>query len=47
MDAESGKHLWHYSMGQMLTASPITYEVQGVQYVAIAAGTDVFAFALP
>jgi hypothetical protein len=29
-----------------MTASPITYEVDGKQYVAIAAGTNVFAFGL-
>ncbi len=47
VDARTGHHLWHYSMGQMLTASPITYSVNGKQYVAIASATDVFAFALP
>jgi len=32
-----GKHLWNFNMGQMLTASPITYSVDGKQYVTIAA----------
>jgi len=28
-------------------ASPMTYMVDGVQHVAVAAGSDVFSFALP
>jgi alcohol dehydrogenase (cytochrome c) len=46
IDAKSGKHLWHFNTGQLLTASPITYEVDGKQYVAIATATDVMAFGL-
>jgi alcohol dehydrogenase (cytochrome c) len=46
LDARTGKHLWHYYMGQMLTASPITYTIDGKQYVTIAAATDVFTFGL-
>ena len=30
-----------------MSASPMTYAVEGKQYVAIAAGSDVFSFALP
>jgi hypothetical protein len=33
-------------MGELLTASPITYEVNGKQYVAIASATAVFSFGL-
>jgi hypothetical protein len=33
-------------MGQMLTASPMTFLVDGRQYVTIAAATDVFTFGL-
>jgi len=46
LDARSGKHLWHFYMGQLLTASPITYMVEGKQYVTIASATDVFTFGL-
>jgi alcohol dehydrogenase (cytochrome c) len=46
LNAANGRHLWHYNMGQTLTASPMTYSVDGKQYVSIAAGTDVFAFGL-
>lgn len=47
VDAATGRPLWHFNTGQMLHASPMTYAVDGVQYVAIAAGGDIFSFALP
>lgn len=47
VDAATGKPLWHFTSGQDMSASPMTYEVAGRQYVAIAAGSDVFSFALP
>ena len=46
LDAATGRHLWHYYLGQNLTASPITFMADGKQYVTIAAATDVFTFAL-
>jgi|SRR5271156_6366335 len=39
--------LWHFNTGQEISASPTSYAVAGKQYVAIAAGSDVFSFALP
>lgn len=45
--AGSGKPLWHFNTGQTLHASPMTYAINGKQYVAIAAGNDIFTFALP
>lgn len=47
VDAHTGKPLWHFNIGQNMSASPMTYAVEGKQYVAIAAGSDVFSFALP
>ena len=47
VDARSGAVLWHFQTGQTLHASPMSYETNGVQYVAIAAGSDIFSFALP
>ena len=47
VDAKTGKPLWHFNTGQDMSASPMTYAVGGKQYVAIAAGSDVFSFALP
>ena len=46
VDAGSGKPLWHFNTGQQIHASPMIYAVGGVEYVAIAAGSDIFTFAL-
>lgn len=46
LDAKEGSLLWQFSMGRAIFASPMTYAVDGRQYVAIAAGSDVFSFAL-
>ena len=47
VDARTGKPLWHFNTGQELSASPMSYSAQDKQYVAIAAGSDIFSFALP
>jgi alcohol dehydrogenase (cytochrome c) len=47
VDAKTGKSLWHFNTGQSLHASPMSYAVEGKQYVAIASGSDLFSFALP
>jgi len=47
VEARTGKPLWHFNTGQNIAASPMSYAVGTKQYVAIAAGSDVFTFALP
>ena len=47
VDGTTGKSLWHFNMGQSPHASPMSYAVDGKQYFAIAAGNDLFSFALP
>jgi alcohol dehydrogenase (cytochrome c) len=46
-DAQTGKPLWHFNTGQDMSSSPMSYAIAGKQYVAIAAGSDLFSFALP
>ena len=46
-DARTGKPLWVFNLGQPMHASPMSYGIGGKQYFAVAAGDDVFAFALP
>lgn len=46
VDGKSGKHLWHYNVGEYLYASPITYAVDGKQYVAIASASGINVFGL-
>jgi alcohol dehydrogenase (cytochrome c) len=47
VDAATGKPLWHFNTGQNISASPMTYAVNSKQFVAVAAGSDIFAFTLP
>ncbi len=47
VDAANGHALWHFNTGQTFRASPMTYAVDGVQYVAIAGESEIFSFALP
>jgi alcohol dehydrogenase (cytochrome c) len=47
VDGRTGKPLWHFNTGQTLHASPMSYAINGKQYVAVASGDELFAFALP
>jgi len=47
VDAQSGASLWHFNTGQNFHASPMSYAVNGNQYLSIAAGSNVFSFGLP
>ena len=46
VNAATGNPLWHFNTGQGFHASPMTYAVGDVQYVAIAADSEVFSFSL-
>jgi alcohol dehydrogenase (cytochrome c) len=46
LDAKTGKELWKKYLGSQVAASPITYTVDGVQYVSVAAGHSLFTFGL-
>ncbi|MDQ1389545.1 MAG: hypothetical protein QOF56_2999 [Acidobacteriaceae bacterium] len=47
LDAATGKALWHFQMGGAVYAAPIAFAVDGKQYLAIAAGSALYAFGLP
>lgn len=47
VDATSGKYLWHFEANQPWKASPMTYEIAGRQYIAVASGSSILSFALP
>lgn len=47
VEARTGKPLWHFNTGQDMSASPMSYAVADKQYVAIAAGSNIFSFKLP
>ena len=46
VDARSGKLLWHFPANTTWRASPMTYMIDGQQFVAVAGGGNVFAFGL-
>jgi alcohol dehydrogenase (cytochrome c) len=47
LDARTGELLWKASVGGQVNAGPMSYSVGGRQYVTIAAGSALFAYALP
>jgi len=47
LDARTGKPLWKFPTGGVVIAPPITYLLDGKQYLAIAAGQSMITFALP
>jgi alcohol dehydrogenase (cytochrome c) len=46
LDAETGAPLWDIQLGGAVRGIPISYAVDGKQYVAVAAGFTLFVFAL-
>ena len=46
-DAMNGKPLWSFQTSQLWKASPMTYMFDNKQYFAVAAGSNIIAFALP
>ena len=47
LDARTGAELWHYQTGAEINASPMSYSVDGKQYVAVSTDSALFTFALP
>ena len=37
-DAKTGEKLWNFNLGAGVNAPPIAYEVNGKEYIAVAAG---------
>ena len=46
LDANTGAELWHIALGGRMNASPMTYAVDGRQYVTMPSGNVVYTFAL-
>ncbi len=47
LDATTGKPLWQFFMGHSARSNPISYEVDGKQYIFVTAGNTYLAFTLP
>ena len=46
-EASTGKRLWHFNTGEVWKASPMTYAINGRQYIGVVAGSTVMVFGLP
>ena len=46
LDARSGDLLWKVALGGQVNSGPMTYSVNGKQYITVTAGNALFAFAL-
>ena len=47
LDAAHGKPLWHFGAGAEIASSPMSYAVDGRQYVAVSSAGVLYSFALP
>jgi len=43
----TGRTIWHVNLNEKMFNGPVTYELDGRQYLLLAAGGKLFAFALP
>jgi len=46
VDAATGARVWQFDTNQSWRAGPMTYAVEGTQYIAAAAGSNIIAFSL-
>jgi alcohol dehydrogenase (cytochrome c) len=46
LDPATGEPLWHANLGSAMTNGPISYELDGTQYLVVAAGDTLFGFAM-
>ncbi len=46
IDARSGDLLWKVNLGGQIVMAPVTYMVDGVQYVSVISGNGLSTFAL-
>ena len=46
LDARTGDLLWKRTLGGMIANGPISYAIDGRQYVAVASGNGLFVYAL-
>ncbi len=46
LDARNGEALWHANLGTSVSNGPITYELDGTQYMVVGAGDTLYSFAM-
>jgi alcohol dehydrogenase (cytochrome c) len=46
LTADTGKPLWHANLGAAVSNGPMTFELDGSQYIVVGAGDSLFAFVM-
>ena len=46
LNATTGQPLWHVNLGASMSNGPITYALDGTQYVVVGAGDTLYGFAM-
>jgi alcohol dehydrogenase (cytochrome c) len=46
LNATTGQPLWHANLGNEVSNGPMTYELDGLQYLVVGAGDTLFAFVM-
>ena len=46
LNAATGQPLWHANLGSAVSNGPMTYELDGLQYLVVGAGDRLFAFVM-
>jgi len=47
VDERDGKLLWHFATNEVIKTAPITYSIDGKQFIALAVGSNILCFGLP
>ena len=47
LDPETGEELWRENLGGQVASGPMSYELDGKQYIAVSAGGALFVYTLP
>ena len=47
LDSKTGKVLWHFQTGANIADAPMSYSVDGKEYIALGSGNVLYTFALP
>jgi alcohol dehydrogenase (cytochrome c) len=46
LNARTGEPLWHVNLGSPVSNGPMTYKLDGTQYLVVGAGDTLYAFVM-
>jgi alcohol dehydrogenase (cytochrome c) len=47
LDSKTGKTLWHFQTGGNIASAPMSYAVDGQEFISLGSGNVLYTFALP